>query len=171
MLRLLRVTNPTPKSLVWDPTPNPTHQPRQDDRERPCHAGMLQAGPPPNLAPASLAQPLQTQFFFQHTTAWRVVTCDFLNSGLCACTQFLSALLLSRSSNLPDRNLGSGLWQPSSGRSHADFASIFRDLARPTPRIENLGVLSHTKVFGVGFETRLEGRDVDFPRKPAILAD
>jgi len=33
--------------------------------------------------------------------------------------------------------------------------SIFRDLARPTPRIENLGVVSHTKVFGVGFETRL----------------
>jgi len=45
-------------------TGDPTHQPRQDDRERPCRAGMLQAGPPPNLAPASLAQPLQTQLFF-----------------------------------------------------------------------------------------------------------
>ena len=34
------------------------------------------------------------------------------------------------------------------------LVSIFRDLARPTPRIENLGVGSHTKVFGVGFVTR-----------------
>jgi len=42
-------------------TGDPTHHPRQDDRERPCRAGMLQAGPPPNLAPA---QPLQTQIFF-----------------------------------------------------------------------------------------------------------
>ena len=32
--------------------------------------------------------------------------------------------------------------------------SIFRDLARPTPRIENFGVGSHTKYPGVGLETR-----------------
>jgi len=36
--------------------------------------------------------------------------------------------------------------------------SIFRDLARPTPRIENLGVGSYTKVFGVGFATRDQDR-------------
>jgi len=36
--------------------------------------------------------------------------------------------------------------------------SIFRDLARPTPRIENLGVGSHTKDFGVGFQTRIYSR-------------
>ena len=32
--------------------------------------------------------------------------------------------------------------------------SISQDLVRPTPRIENLGVGSHTKKPGVGLETR-----------------
>jgi len=98
-------------------TGDPTHQPQQDDRERPCRAGILQVGPPPNLAPASLAQPQagpppnlapaslaqpQTQLVFWRTTTgfslvWdgappameRAVTCDSLNSSLCACTQVL----------------------------------------------------------------------------------
>jgi len=36
--------------------------------------------------------------------------------------------------------------------------SIVRDLARFTPRIENLGVGSHTKNPGVGLETRREAQ-------------
>ena len=47
-------------NIQQDRTGDPTNQTRQDDRERSCRAGMLQAGPLPNLAPTSLAQPLQT---------------------------------------------------------------------------------------------------------------
>ena len=80
----------------------------------------------------------------------RVVSWNAIN---CACTRTLRAPVLARSWNVTLRHRRSGLWQQPSGPTPT-LLSFFRNLARPTPSIEILGMGSNSKKLGMGFEMR-----------------